>query len=63
MSESCHRGHKCMCFQCRENDCEKYQSEPPEWFENEPPEWFEKVYKMLKEKGVEKSIQKMKEAE
>lgn len=55
MSESCHRGHKCMCFQCGENDCEKYQSEPPEW--------FEKVYKILKEKGVAKSIQKMKESD
>lgn len=31
MSESCRRGHKCMCFQCRETDCERYESEPPKW--------------------------------
>ena len=31
MSESCRKGHKCMCFQCRETDCERYESEPPKW--------------------------------
>lgn len=31
MSEVCRRGYKCMCFQCGEKDCEKYQPEPTEW--------------------------------
>ena len=31
MSESCRRGYKCMCFQCGEKDCEKYEPEPPRW--------------------------------
>lgn len=31
MSEICRRGHKCMCFQCGEKDCEKYEPEPPKW--------------------------------
>ena len=31
MSESCRRGHKCLCFQCGETDCERYESEPPRW--------------------------------
>lgn len=33
MSESCRRGYKCMCFQCGEKDCEKYESKPPKWIE------------------------------
>ena len=31
MSEICRRGYKCMCFQCGEKDCEKYEPEPPKW--------------------------------
>lgn len=31
MSEPCYRGYKCMCFQCDEKDCERYEPEPPEW--------------------------------
>lgn len=31
MSESCHRGYKCFCFQCGEVDCERYEPETPEW--------------------------------
>lgn len=33
MSESCYRGYKCMCFQCGEKDCERYEPEPPKWIE------------------------------
>ena len=43
MSEVCRRGYKCMCFQCGEKDCEKYESEPPEWIEK-LPEWIEKLH-------------------
>lgn len=42
MSETCRRGYKCMCFQCGEKDCEKYESEPPKWIE-EPPKWIEQL--------------------
>ena len=39
MSYVCKRGHKCMCFQCGEKDCEHFESESPKWvkdfFENE----------------------------
>ncbi len=38
MSEVCCRGHKCMCFQCGETDCERYEPEPPE-------EWIKMVLK------------------
>ena len=31
MSEICFKGNKCPCFSCPKTDCEKYQSEPPEW--------------------------------
>lgn len=31
MSEICSRGYKCMCFQCGEKDCGKYEPEPPKW--------------------------------
>lgn len=31
MSEICRRGYKCMCFQCGEKDCGKYEPEPPKW--------------------------------
>ncbi len=33
MSELCHRGYKCFCFQCGETDCEKYEPEPPKWID------------------------------
>lgn len=46
MSESCRRGHKCLCFQCGETDCERYESEPPKWIkelqENQPIDVIEK---------------------
>lgn len=31
MSKVCPKGYKCMCFQCGEIECERYQQEPPEW--------------------------------
>lgn len=51
MSESCRRGYKCMCFQCGEEDCEKYQ--------RKPPEWVEKITEKLEENGVAEILRKM----
>ena len=55
MSELCYRGHKCMCFQCGEKDCEKYQPEPPEW--------FTRISDKLEESGVAEILRKMGEKE
>ena len=48
MSEPCRRGYKCMCFQCRENDCERYQSEPPDLTDLLEDELFEQFEKAMK---------------
>ena len=34
MSYVCKRGYKCMCFQCKEKDCEHFESEPSKWVKN-----------------------------
>lgn len=50
MSEICRRGYKCMCFQCGEKDCEKYEPEPPKWVnELMNDEAFIKVMGQIKE--------------
>ena len=48
MSEVCRRGYKCMCFQCGEKDCERYEPEPPEWLEE-----------LVKDKEVEKYFKEL----
>ena len=45
---TCHRGYKCMCFQCGENDCERYQSEPPVLTDSLEDELFEQFEKAMK---------------
>lgn len=54
MSEVCRRGYKCMCFQCGEKDCERYESEPPEWIEKlcENESFWEKLEKAITERNV-----------
>lgn len=52
MSETCHRGHKCMCFQCGERDCERYEPEPPKWIVNLlEDDWIAKRLKELELRG------------
>ncbi len=51
MSESCNRGYKSFCFQCGEEDCEKYQPNPPEWIE-----------KLREDDDLMQLLEKMKEA-
>lgn len=48
---SCNRGHKSFCFQCGEEDCEKYQPNPPEWIE-----------KLREDDDLMQLLEKMKEA-
>lgn len=55
MSYVCKRGYKCMCFQCGEKDCERFESEPPKWvkdfFENEE---IKEKWKELANRGRKK---------
>jgi hypothetical protein len=51
MSESCNRRYKSFCFQCGEEDCEKYQPNPPEWIE-----------KLREDDDLMQLLEKMKEA-
>lgn len=60
MSYVCKRGHKCMCFQCGEKDCEHFESEPPKWvkdfFENE------EIEEMLKRISESRPAEEQEEA-
>lgn len=48
MSYVCKRGHKCMCFQCGERDCERYEPELPKWIVNLlEDDWIAKRLKEL----------------
>lgn len=52
---TCHRGYKCMCFQCGEEDCERYQSEPPDLTDSLEDELFGQFEKAMKGEKDEQS--------